>query len=553
MNDLPDRLSALWDDIKNSLKDLWYDPRNPQVSEELRTGRTRKRPDSWPESSWNKAPESREEKQIPAPKPGPPADEDRPTVFDEIARRLDKVAEGPRKKPPESSVIDLVEESEEPHLAIMSPLPPVPQSGKKPTPPRRSAVPSRRDRPVEKPSRIKTDKAKDLGRYGFKKAGERLLAESKESSSKKWAAKTKPCPHCGKPILTASTVCPHCGRQESSGLMGVVGLFIVLVVILIVLGGGAVYLLTDSGSGERQEARSAPASTPAPQPKPRPAQKSEALPQPKPEAQPDQNALSATPAARPKEDQSGKTADAAQPGRPVVNQWSMKFVLIPAGDFRMGQTTMGTLYPKPGHLVRLTKPFYIQVTEVTRRQWVEVMGTSANISLENNSGNNPVDYVSWEDAQKFIKRLNKQDPGHVYRLPTEAEWEYACRAGSDDRYFYDPDKDRPNSYSWNSENTSELKPVGAKKANPWGLHDVYGNVWEWCSDWYGPTNWAETNSDPQGPDTGTEKVYRGGACTTNFRHLDSSDKRPGPSRGAVAHRGIAPGHGKTLIPARRGG
>ena len=572
MNDLPDRLSALWDDLKNSLKDLWYDPpRNPQVSEELRTGRIRKRTDSWPESSWNKAPEPRKEERPRADKPGPPANDNRPTVFDEIARRLDKVAEEPKKKLPGPPVIDLKEESDEPHLAILSPLPPAPKAGEKTAAPQKSVVPPRRERPPESPPKIKADKAKDLSRYGGKKAGEQLLAESSGRSSKKWAAKTKSCPHCGKPILSASTVCPHCGKQESSGLMGVVGLFIVLVAILIVLGGGAVYMLQDSGSGEVQEARTAPAPAPAPasttvpQPKQRPAQEAEALPQPKPEAQPGpkSDASPATPAALPEKDQSRETATAvagkeqpasvAQPGRPVVNQWGMNFVPIPAGKFNMGRADMDTPHHKSGRRVFLTRPFHIQTTEVTRKQWVEVMGTSVNISLENDSGNNPVDYVSWEDARKFINRLNQLDPGYVYRLPTEAEWEYACRAGSDDRYFYNPDTDEPNSYSWNSGNTSELKPVGSKKANPWGLHDVYGNVWEWCSDWYAPRLGTGTATDPRGPDTGTEKVYRGGACTTNFRHLDSLTSgraRPEERWLTVGLRLVME---KTLIPARRGG
>ena len=126
----------------------------------------------------------------------------------------------------------------------------------------------------------------------------------------------------------------------------------------------------------------------------------------------------------------------------------------------------------------------------------------------------PVEHVSWEDAQKFIERLNAKEGGPKYRLPTEAEWEYAARAGTTTAYSFGANASQLGEYAWFSENSvSTMHPVGQKKPNPWGLYDMHGNVWEWVHDWYsGDAYKASTSTavDPKGPSTGSSRVYRGG-------------------------------------------
>jgi formylglycine-generating enzyme required for sulfatase activity len=144
----------------------------------------------------------------------------------------------------------------------------------------------------------------------------------------------------------------------------------------------------------------------------------------------------------------------------------------------------------------------------------------------------PVETVSWEDAQKFIRKLSEKDGENTYRLPTEAEWEYACRAGTDTPYYTgttEADLDRAGWYSENS--GGKTHPVRQKEANAWGLYDMHGNVWEWCQDWYG--EYPEgTVTDPAGPDKGSARVLRGGGwyrgagyCRSGSRDSDSPDRR----------------------------
>jgi formylglycine-generating enzyme required for sulfatase activity len=151
---------------------------------------------------------------------------------------------------------------------------------------------------------------------------------------------------------------------------------------------------------------------------------------------------------------------------------------------------------------------------------------------------NPVDNVSWEDAVEFCKRLSalseEQAAGRVYRLPTEAEWEYACRGGSTSTYCFGGDKLRLGEYAWFEENSGKrTQAVGQKKPNAWGLYDMHGNVWEWCSDWDGK-NPEGALTDPQGPRTGSFRVYRGGSwinhaaiCRTAFRFTFNPTHRAG--------------------------
>jgi formylglycine-generating enzyme required for sulfatase activity len=184
----------------------------------------------------------------------------------------------------------------------------------------------------------------------------------------------------------------------------------------------------------------------------------------------------------------------------------MEFVLIRPGSFMMGSDA-GSDSEKPAHKVNITKPFYLAKYEVTQAQWRAVMGEDQSYYK---GDANPVDSVSWNDCQTFLSKLSEKAGGVPFRLPTEAEWEYACRAGSTAKYsFGDSDSDLVN-YAWytaNSGNTSH--PVGEKKPNAWGLYDMHGNVWEWCQDWY--ANYpAGDVSDPQGPSSGHARVLRGG-------------------------------------------
>jgi formylglycine-generating enzyme required for sulfatase activity len=158
---------------------------------------------------------------------------------------------------------------------------------------------------------------------------------------------------------------------------------------------------------------------------------------------------------------------------------------------------MGSPPDEPGrqknekqHRVRLTQGFYMQTTEVTQGQWRALMGE--NPSRFKNCGENcPVENVSWNRTQEFIRRLNEWENKPVYRLPTEAEWEYACRAGSKAALAngmltelgcdHDPNLDKIGWYCGNAK--YELRPVGLKAPNTWGLYDMHGNAWEWCEDW----------------------------------------------------------------------
>jgi len=199
----------------------------------------------------------------------------------------------------------------------------------------------------------------------------------------------------------------------------------------------------------------------------------------------------------------------------------LEVVAIPAGTFQMGspEGSVGAANdewmrnPKRDnfqHTVTLTKPFQMGVTEVTQEQYQQVMGSNPSV-FKNPKG--PVENVSWTDAAKFCELLSAKI-GRTVRLPTEAEWEYACRAGSTTRYYYGEDTDTKElvEYAWYEDNSNRsTHPVGQKKPNAWGLYDMAGNVWEWCQDYYkGP--YEEKNvTDPRGLAPATDvRVLRGG-------------------------------------------
>jgi formylglycine-generating enzyme required for sulfatase activity len=210
----------------------------------------------------------------------------------------------------------------------------------------------------------------------------------------------------------------------------------------------------------------------------------------------------------------------------VVNSLGMTFALVPAGEFRMGSTD-GNDGEKPVHTVRISQPFYLGIHAVTQGQWEAVMDN--NPSRFTGDPNRPVERVSWEDAQAFIGHLNTREGHTRYRLPTEAEWEYAACAGSTTLYYFGDDSSRLGEYAWYGENAGgQTHPVGTLQPNAWGLYDMHGNVWEWVQDWYS-TYTTEAVTDPQGPASGSSRVLRGGSWSDGAWHCRSAyrDCAPG--------------------------
>jgi formylglycine-generating enzyme required for sulfatase activity len=186
----------------------------------------------------------------------------------------------------------------------------------------------------------------------------------------------------------------------------------------------------------------------------------------------------------------------------------MKFVWIEPGSFRMGSDDKDVedADQKPAHMVTLSKGFYLQTTEVTQRQWLAVMGTNPSFF---EGLDRPMEMVSWGDAKEFLKKLNAKEKESRYRLPTEAEWECACRAGGQE-----PDEaaNLDEVAWWGMNSSNETHPVGQKQPNAWGLFDMRGNVLEWVEDWYDSGTYARGQRlDPAGPGSGSSRVVRGGS------------------------------------------
>jgi formylglycine-generating enzyme required for sulfatase activity len=217
------------------------------------------------------------------------------------------------------------------------------------------------------------------------------------------------------------------------------------------------------------------------------------------------------------------------------NSIGMKFALIPPGEFVMGSPTNepGREGNEASHKVTLTRSFELAVYEVTQEQYQQIMGNNPS---RFKGPTNPVEMVSWNDAVEFCSRLSalpgEKAAGYVYRLPTEAEWEYACRAGTTTKFSFGDKDARLDDYAWydiNSNRTSH--PIGQKRPNPWGLYDIHGNVWEWCQDWYGDYP-DDAVTDPTGARSGTKRVYRGGCwgylsvgCRSALRTMNTPDYR----------------------------
>ncbi len=235
----------------------------------------------------------------------------------------------------------------------------------------------------------------------------------------------------------------------------------------------------------------------------------------------------------------------------VVEKQGMPFVAIPAGQFLMGTSeanreelmkqgwwTRFLVDEQPVRQVAVTRPFLMGVTEVTQAQWKRIMEKEHG-SVSFKGADRPVDSVSFTDVSKFLQRLNQRASGGQFRLPTEAEWEYTCRAGDWGLYFVGSngkqvDHTGISAYAWTKE-SSEIGTarVGLKRANAWGLKDMLGNVWELCADYYDRTQYASTSNpiyDPLNQSVFSERVMRGGSWFLPTRYSRSAARSGIPER-----------------------
>lgn len=227
---------------------------------------------------------------------------------------------------------------------------------------------------------------------------------------------------------------------------------------------------------------------------------------------------------------------AAKPSRHVVADLNLELIWVEAGTFTMGSPPDEPLRHKaegPQRRVTLTKGYWLGKTEVTQGQYEAVTGTNPS-TFQAVGRDAPVERVSWLQAMSFCRALTERERkagrlprGYHFTLPTEAQWEYACRAGTTDHYAGEP-----NAMTWWQGNSGETThPVGLKQPNAWGFHDMSGNVLEWCLDWYG--DYARgPQTDPTGPERGYYRIARGGSWRTDLR-LGRSAARSGGSPGRL--------------------
>ena len=229
----------------------------------------------------------------------------------------------------------------------------------------------------------------------------------------------------------------------------------------------------------------------------------------------------------------------------------MAFVWIEPGVFQMGSpgSEEGRQADEgPLHEVEISRGFWLGTYEVTQGQWASVMGTrpwSGKSYVQENSSH-PAVYISWNDVQRFIDKLNAASGSSVYRLPTEAEWEYACRAGRRTRWSFGDGERQLKHHAWYRANAWDAgkkyaQAVGRKSPNGWGLYDMHGNVWEWVQDWYGKDYYKSSpRVDPQGPTSGSLRVLRGGTFFAIFAQVVRSANRghgsPGYRYGSIGVR-----------------
>ena len=330
---------------------------------------------------------------------------------------------------------------------------------------------------------------------------------------------------------------PPAGRKSGSGVRGLV------VLLVFAICGGIVYLVVSQGTQPVEPPRPPPATAPAPAPAPV-AHATTPKPEPARAAGTSPRGSATVYTAWPFNAQEARRRQeetARALGLPVTRTLDlgggvqMELVLIPAGEFMMGSPASEAQRDAdegPRRTVRISRPFYLARTEVTQGQWKAVMGSSNNPSSFKGD-NLPVERISWHDAQEFCRKLSAK-AGVTVRLPTEAEWEYACRAGTATRFsfgdlseratsratsrragtttrfsFGDSDSNLGN-YAWYAGNSGgTTHPVGQKQPNSWGLYDMHGNLWEWCQDLYGAYA-AGSVTDPTGAGSGSARLLRGG-------------------------------------------
>lgn len=214
-----------------------------------------------------------------------------------------------------------------------------------------------------------------------------------------------------------------------------------------------------------------------------------------------------------------------EPAKEITNSLGMKLLLIPKGTFTMGSPAAEKerFDNEFEHRVTIGHDYYLGVHEVTQAQYQMVLGENPSRfqgdTVEGDTSSHPVESVSWDDAVEFCRRFSarpeERSAGRVYRLPTEAEWEYACRAGNAAAFCFGDEEAGVGEHGWSAENSQhQTHPIAQKKPNRWGLYDMHGNVWEWCSDRFGDYPKGAV-TDPHGAAKGIDRVVRGG-CWVNL-------------------------------------
>jgi sulfatase modifying factor 1 len=222
-----------------------------------------------------------------------------------------------------------------------------------------------------------------------------------------------------------------------------------------------------------------------------------------------------------------------QAAKSITNTIGMHLQLIPAGTFLMGSpvTEEGRYDDETQHKVTISKTFYMQTTEVTQGQWKSVMGTEPwkGEDYVKEGPNYAATYVSWNDAVAYCEKLSEKE-SVTYRLPTEAEWEYACRAGTETAWSFGNDEKVLGDYAWYDKNALDIREryahqVRLKKPNAFGLYDMHGNAHEWCHDFYGKHYYKQSPAkDPTGPTSGSSRVLRGGSWGNYSRYTRSASR-----------------------------
>ena len=261
-----------------------------------------------------------------------------------------------------------------------------------------------------------------------------------------------------------------------------------------------------------------------------------AVTKPKPAAKPKPKAKAKPAPRRNSTHHSGSTSSTVSLSA-ELNKLINNMVYVSGGTFTMGGTSEqgSDAYndEKPTHSVTLSS-YYICKYEVTQALWCAVMGSNPALDKGDNL---PVEQVSWDDCQTFINRLNSYT-GRNFRLPTEAEWEFAARGGNNSRHYKYSGSNYIGDVAWYDNNSgNRTHPVGSKQPNELGLYDMSGNVYEWCSDWYGSYS-SYSQNDPTGPNSGSERVLRSGSYFNDARDCRSSCRSDDATGGRYCHLGL---------------